>query len=77
MLTEENVRNALKIYVPPNRNAGIGLDEDLSSLGLDSLDLFNILLELSEITKTEVPDEDVDQLKTINSILQYFNSKNS
>jgi acyl carrier protein len=77
MLTEENVRNALKPYLHQSLNGVISLDDELLSKGIDSLDFFNVLLELCEIVKIEIPDEDIDQLKTIRTILDYFNSRAS
>lgn len=44
----------------------------LKSLGIDSLDVFNLLVDIEEKTGKQIPDDDVDKLSTINSIVEYF-----
>lgn len=50
-------------------------DVKLADQGLDSLDLFNLLLVLSESYHIEIPDADVERLETINSIIEYLNHR--
>ena len=62
--------------------AGISLESDISiednqnigfeELGLDSLDLFNLFLELENITDRAVPDDEIDNFKTISDILTKY-----
>ncbi len=62
-----------------------GIDADLSKADLtdnlveehdlDSLDMFNIYVELQAISGLEIPDEDIDNLKTIQSMMDYFNNQ--
>lgn len=47
-------------------------DTTLKSLGIDSLDVYNLFIELEMKTGKNVSDDDVDKLTTINSILEYF-----
>lgn len=47
-------------------------DTTLASLGIDSLDVYNLLIELEMKTGRNVSDDDVDKLTTINSIVEYF-----
>ncbi len=47
-------------------------DTTLKSLGIDSLDVYNLFIELEMKTGRNVSDDDVDKLTTINSILEYF-----
>jgi len=47
-------------------------DATLKSLGIDSLDKFNLLLELEAATGKKVPDSDIEKLSTINAIRAYF-----
>lgn len=47
----------------------------LSDQGLDSLDIFNLLLVLSERYHIEIPDADVERLETINSIIEYLDNR--
>lgn len=73
MLTAEQVKQAMK-------SSGVTADVDklqnddvFTDNGLDSLDLFNLFVELENITGTEVPDADVENLNTIQDVLDYFN----
>lgn len=43
------------------------------SANADSLDLMNILLGIQEKMNIEIPDEDVENLDTIQKILNYVN----
>ena len=47
-------------------------DTTLKSLGIDSLDVYNLFIELELKTGRNVSDDDVDKLSTINSIVEYF-----
>jgi len=47
------------------------LDSSFEDVGLDSLDIFNLFLELETITGKVVPDSDIDSLLTIADILKY------
>ena len=47
-------------------------DTTLASLGIDSLDVYNLFIELEMKTGRNVSDNDVDKLSTINSIVEYF-----
>ena len=66
-------------------NAGLAVDlqppiptsEEFSDLGLDSLDVFNILVELETLTGIEVPDSDIEKVQTIDDIHTYFTAKAS
>ncbi|MNF13802.1 acyl carrier protein [compost metagenome] len=49
-------------------------DQSLASQGLDSLDSFNILLELQDMTGVKVEDDQVDALDTLNNIVAFFNA---
>ncbi len=72
MLTKEKVieiinKNDLSLD-PQNTSE----EESFKSLGVDSLDFFNVLVEIEEITGQKVPDEDVDKLNNIKELLDYF-----
>ena len=49
----------------------------LKDQGADSLDLANILLLLEEKFKIKIPDQDLDQVQSINAIIEYINNKTS
>lgn len=60
-----------------------GVDRELSisdsnssfeELGLDSLDVFNIMVQIQEEMGKDIPDEDVERLQSIQEILNYLRS---
>jgi acyl carrier protein len=60
------------------RSAGTKVDldaldatSDLVALGADSLDMMTILLDIQDRTGIEIPDEDVDRLRTPKAIRDY------
>ena len=48
------------------------VDVKFSTLGIDSMDFFNVLIELENITEKKIPDSDVDNLTTIKELVDYF-----
>jgi len=50
-------------------------DVALSEQGIDSLDVVNVYLLLEEKFDVQIPDEDLDKVTTINSIVEYINNK--
>ena len=50
-------------------------DADLVQLGADSLDMMTVLLDVQDRTGVEVPDEDVDGLRTPRKIVDYTLAK--
>ena len=73
MLTSEQVKEVLNELDTDANIDAIGDNDMLSKCGIDSLDMFNVFLRLEEITGKKVPDDDVYDLDTIASILEYFN----
>ena len=61
----------------------LGVDENkitkearfVDDLGADSLDTVEIIMDFEEEFDVEIPDEDAEQLTTIQSALDYINSK--
>lgn len=50
-------------------------DTSLTEAGVDSLDMANILLGIEEKYEVKIPDEDMDQLDSIDAIVKYLASK--
>ena len=50
-------------------------DKSLTDQGVDSLDFSSLLFNIEEEFGVEIPDEDIDELQTINEIFTYVNSK--
>ncbi|MCY6372110.1 acyl carrier protein [Clostridium ganghwense] len=45
-------------------------------LGIDSLDIFEIVMELEDEFSMEIPTEDLEDMKKVEDIVTYINSKN-
>ena len=50
-------------------------DVPLREQGIDSLDVVNVYLLLEEKFDIKIPDEDLEQVQTIDAIVEYINSK--
>ena len=50
----------------------IPTDREFSDLGLDSLDVYNIFVEIEVQTSVEIPDSEIENLKTIDSLHAYL-----
>ncbi len=50
-------------------------DRPMKDVGIDSLDVMSILLVVAERFGVEIPDEDVDQLSTLNAIIAYVEAR--
>jgi len=72
MLTEEKVREAMREVGITVDIDSIPVDGKFRDYGLDSLDVFNVLIEVQGMTGREVPDADVPKLDSIAAVLAYF-----
>jgi acyl carrier protein len=50
-------------------------DIPLREQGIDSLDIVNVYLLLEERFNIKIPDEDLSQVQTIHTIVEYINNK--
>lgn len=74
MLTIEQIASAMeKADVQVEADLGQNKDATFEELGMDSLDVFNLFLELETITGKAVPDEEIDNIGTINAVLGFYN----
>lgn len=44
-------------------------------LGVDSLDLFELVMALEEEFGTEIPSEDLEKLTTVGKVIEYIENK--
>ena len=54
------------------------MDEDsevIDDLGADSLDIVDLVMTLEEEFDTEIPDEDIENLKTVGDIVKYIEDR--
>ena len=48
-----------------------------SDLGIDSLDLYEIFMEIEKELDIKIPDEDAGKLKTVDSVIYYVMNRTS
>jgi acyl carrier protein len=54
----------------------LSLDDDLSTdLGMDSLDLIEVIMAIEDHFDIEIPDEDSEKWSTVQDILDYMDIK--
>lgn len=73
MLNEEKlielINKSLEMNLDPKNTP---VDVNFKSLGIDSLDFYNVLVELETMTGRKVPDDDVEKISTIKDLVEYF-----
>lgn len=67
-LAVENIVRSVAILKTPDINS----TKTLKELGVDSLELMNIFLVIAEKYAVDIPDEEIDQLDTIDKIVDYL-----
>ncbi len=55
--------------------ATLDADKTFDDMGIDSLDTFNILLVVEEGFDVKIPEELIDEMNTINKIIDYLKSQ--
>lgn len=55
-----------------NDASTIQYDSDFNAIGVDSLDMSNILLAIEEKFNTKIPDEDISRLTSVDAIADYL-----
>lgn len=61
----------------------LGIDENeiteektlIEDLGVDSLEIFEIVMSLEEEFDMEIPNEDIENIKTVGEVVSYINNK--
>lgn len=49
--------------------------ELITKLNMDSLAIFELAIELEEAFELRIPDEDIDDIKTIGDVIEYIDSR--
>lgn len=72
----EKVKSILVDQLDVDEDA-VTLDSSISDdLGADSLDVVDMVMSLEEEFDTEIPDEEIEAMKTVGDIVKYIESKN-
>ena len=51
--------------------------EVIEDLGADSLDIVDLVMTLEEEFDTEIPDEDIENLRTVGDIVKYIEERSA
>lgn len=51
--------------------------EVIDDLGADSLDIVDLVMTLGEEFDTEIPDEDIENLRTVGDIVKYIEERSA
>jgi len=73
-ITRENIIAIIQQVKQLDSPQDLRTDVKLTDQGLDSLDLFSVLLSVQETFSVHIPDDDVDGLTTIDALLAYLNA---
>ncbi len=71
MISSEQIIQMLIKSGALTKDDGLTPESLFSDHGVDSLDIFSLLLDVQEETNVEISDEDVDGLTSVNSIIEY------
>jgi acyl carrier protein len=52
-------------------------DMSFKTLGIDSLDMYNILMQIEEKYQTKIPDGDIEKLSSVDAVVKYLNGVES
>ena len=74
MINIENIREAIKNAELQMDAYSISTDASFRDVGMDSLDIFNVFLEIEKSFGIQIPDDKIDKLQTIEAIQNYLNS---
>jgi acyl carrier protein len=72
MITVEQIHTIIRNHASNVDVSKIHPNTRLREYGIDSMDFFNIILELQDILGMEIPDEDLDEMRTVSGIQEYF-----
>ena len=53
----------------------VTIDDSFEDLGMDSLDMVELVLILEEKFEIEIPDQDAEKLSTVRDIVEYVENK--
>jgi len=77
-MSSVNVEDVLDVIAKANLVKDVSkleADKALLEQGIDSLDFSGVLFNMEEAFDIEIPDEDIDQLKTLEDIVKYVNER--
>ncbi len=73
MVNEETIKEALGNTGSDVELTTSDFTKPYKDIGLDSLDVFNLLTELELVTGKEISDEDFSELESLKDIIDHLN----
>ena len=74
MSIEEKVKEIIVEQLGANKEDVVENASFIDDLGADSLDTVELVMALEEEFSVEIPDEDAEQIKTVQDAINYVNS---
>jgi acyl carrier protein len=74
-VTREDIIAIIRLAKVVESPENLRTDVKLTDQGIDSLGMFSIILALQEKYGIEIPDADIDMLKTINELMGYIEKR--
>lgn len=74
-MTFEKVREVLVDQLDVDEDAVTMESSIADDLGADSLDVVDMVMSLEEEFDMEIPDEEIETMKTVGDIVKYIDSK--
>ena len=71
----EQVKNILCDQLDLDEEQVTEESEVIDDLGADSLDIVDLVMTLEEEFDTEIPDEDIENLRTVGDIVKYVEDR--
>ena len=53
----------------------VGMNTTFEELGIDSLEIFEIVMSIEDEFEIEIPNEDVEKITNVNETVKYIESK--
>ena len=72
---KESVIEILSHYTETDLSEIKENSELINDLGFSSFDIVNAVVEFEDAFEIEIPDEDIQNLKTVNDVIEYILSK--
>lgn len=74
-ITAETIRQFIASVAPDLDLTALADDTPFDDIELDSIDFFNLLLEVQTHCEIEIPDSDLDQCNSVEKIIAYCASQ--
>lgn len=69
----EKIKNILAEQFDVEEKANLTMETDIADdLGADSLDVVEVLMSIEDEFQVEIPDEEIENIKTIGDLVKYI-----